>query len=119
VFPVFLLPQSVRKFRNAIHCADDQAAGIQHVLRPELLLGPSITRVEFNAEKVSDIAIDAVADLSQQVSLFVKHPYLGLQRDGILDLKTGAGQRNVLEIRYALADSSGLVSPLDIDHVRA
>jgi hypothetical protein len=89
------------------------------MLRPELSLGPTITGVEFNAEKVPNLPIDAVADFPQKVAFFVKDPYLGLQRDGILDLKTGAGQRNVLEIRYALADSSGLVSPLDIDHVRA
>jgi len=117
VFRVFLL--SVRKLRNAIHRAYDQPTGIQHMLRPELLLGPSIAGVELNSEKVADIPIDAVADLSHEVSFFVKHPYLGLKRDGILDLKTGAGQRNVLKIRQALADSSGLVPPLDVDHVRA
>src|SRR5260370_31446737 len=111
--------KSVDELRNAIHRGDEQASGIQHMLRPELLLGPSITGVEFNAEKVSDIPIDAVTDFPQEVAFSVKHPYLGLQRDGVFDLKTGAGQGNVLEIRYALSDSSRLVPPLDIDHDRA
>ena len=109
----------VGKLRNAIHGAYDQPAGIQHMLRPELLLGPSIAGVELNSEKVADIPIDAVADLPQEVALLVKDPYLSLKRDRILDLKTSARQRNVLKVRQALADSSGLVPPLDIDHVRA
>jgi len=89
------------------------------VLGPEVTSGPAAARLEFDSQEISDLAIDAITDLSHQFALRIADAYVSLERDGLIELKTRSGKRDVFEISDALAHGAGFVLPVDIHHVRA
>jgi hypothetical protein len=108
----------IREFGGAIYAADDQAAGIQEVLGLKVPRRPLATRLKFDPQEVSDLAIHTVSNFAEQFSLGIADAKVGLQRDGLIELKTRSGERNIFQIGYSFANAPGLVLPLDIHHIR-
>jgi hypothetical protein len=98
--------------------ADNQTPGIQKVLRLKVSGGPSATRIEFDPQEVSNLAVHTVPNLAEQFSLGIADAKVGLQRDRLVELKTRSRQRDVFQIGYSFANAPGLVLPLDIHHIR-
>ena len=85
----------------------------------KVLCRPPAARIELDAEEVADFPVHAVANLAHKFAFRIADPHIGLQRDGLIELKTGARKRDILEIRDTLAEAAALVFPLDVHHVRA
>jgi hypothetical protein len=98
--------------------ADNQTPGIQKVLRLKVSGGPSATRIEFDPQEVSNLAVHTVPNLAEQLSLGVADTKIGLQGNRLVELKTRSRQRDVFQIGYSFANAPGLVLPLDIHHIR-
>jgi hypothetical protein len=98
--------------------ADHQTPGIKEVLGLKMTGRPPASRLKFDAEEVSDLSVDTVSNFAHQLAFRVGNAKVGLQRDGLIELKTCAGKRNIFQIRYSSANAPGLVLPLDIHHIR-
>ena len=88
------------------------------MLRLEVAGGPSASRVKFDAKKITDFPIHTVANLAQELAFGIADAQVGLQRDGLVELETGAGKRNVFQVSHAPAHAPRLVLPVDIYHIR-
>ena len=84
----------------------------------EMPLRPLTSRLEFNSQEVTDLAIDAIPNLTCELAIGINDPNIGLQRNGLIELQAGAGKRNVLQIGDAPPDPADVVFPLDVYHVR-
>jgi hypothetical protein len=108
----------VGEFRSTIDAADYQAPGVQQMLGLKMPRGPLAARFKFDAQEVPNLAVHTVPDFARKLAFGVVDAKFGLQRDGLVELKTGSGKRNVFQIRYPFSDAPGLVLPLDIYHIR-
>jgi hypothetical protein len=88
------------------------------MLGPETSLGPAVSGVEFNAQKVTDFPKNAVFDPAYQFSARIRDADGGAQRNRALYLKARARKRNVFQIGDAPAVAVILVPPLDIHQIR-
>ncbi len=98
--------------------ADNQAPGIQKVLRLKVSGGPFTTRIELDPQEVSNLAIHTITNLAEQFAFGIADAQVSLQRDRLVELKTGSRPRDVFQIGYSFANAPGLVLPLDIHHIR-
>jgi hypothetical protein len=103
---------------SAIDAANQQPARIEQMLRFEVAGGPSAARIEFDAKKITDLPIHTVANLTEELPFGIADTQVGLQRDGLVELETGAGKRNILKVSYAPVNAPRLVLPVDIHHIR-
>ena len=112
-------PTLVGEFGRAIHAADYEAARIEQVLRLEIAGRPAAAGLEFDTQEIADLAINAIAHLAEQLAFGVADAYIGLKRNGLVELETGARERNVFKVRDTPTDAAGLVLPVHVHHVRA
>jgi hypothetical protein len=112
------LAGSVRQLCGAIDTAEDQAPGIEKVLRLKVSRGPLATGIEFNAQEISNLAVHTIPNFADKLAFGVADAKVGLQRDRLVELKTGSGKRDVFQIGHTFANAPGLVLPLDIHHIR-
>jgi hypothetical protein len=89
------------------------------MLGPEVPLGPAASRLELDAEKVPDLAKYTVLHFADQFAVGIADLIAGTKGDGTVHLKTGARERDVLEIGYASACTAGRILPLDVHDIRA
>jgi hypothetical protein len=88
------------------------------VLRLKVPRGPPATGVKFDAQEVPNLAVHTVPNFAYELALGVADAKIGLERDGLVELKTGPGKRDVLQVGDTLAKTPGLVLPLDVHHIR-
>lgn len=96
-----------------------QAAGIDQVLGTELAHGPSETRAELDAEKVTYFTINAIADATLQFSLWIADVKRCVERDRLIHLDAGSRDGDIFQVGDRTTQLAGLILPLDIDEVRA
>jgi hypothetical protein len=84
----------------------------------EVAGGPSAAGVKLDAQKVPDFPKHTVANFARKLAFGITDAQIRLQGDGLVELETGAGKRNVFQVGYALAHAPGLVLPQDIHHIR-
>jgi hypothetical protein len=89
------------------------------MLRPEVALRPAATRIELDAQKVPDLAEDAITHLAAQFSRGIADPHRGLHRYRAIHLQARSGQGDVFEIRHTPDVAASLVFPLHVHEVRA
>jgi len=88
------------------------------MLRLKVSRGPPASRVKFDPKEVSDLAVDTIPNFADKLTLGIADAKVGLQRDGLVELKTRAGKRDIFQIGHSLADAPGLVLPKDVHHIR-
>ncbi len=88
------------------------------MLRPEVPGGPPEAWLKFHAQEVPDFPIHTVPDLAHQFALGVANSKVGLQRDWLVELEAGPGERDVFQISHSFAKAPGFVLPLNIHHIR-
>jgi hypothetical protein len=88
------------------------------MLRPEVASGPFAARFKFDAQEIPYLPVNAVPNLAGKLAFGVVDAQVGLQRDGLVELKARAGKRYVLQIGHSFANAPGFVLPLDIHHIR-
>jgi hypothetical protein len=103
---------------SAIDAANHESAGIEKVLGLKVSRGPPATRVKFDAQEVPDLAVHTVPNFAYELALGVTDAKISLERDRLVELETGAGKRDVLQIGDTLAKAPGLILPLDVHHIR-
>jgi hypothetical protein len=108
----------VGQLRSPIDAANHQAPGIEHMLRLKVPRGPLAIGVKFHSQEVPDFPVHAVPNFAHKLTLGVVNAKVGLQRDGLIELKTRTGQRDVFQIGHTFPNAPGLVLPLDIHHIR-
>jgi hypothetical protein len=84
------------------------------MLRPKGALRPAEARLELDSEEVSYLPVNAVAYASLQLALRIADLKSSLQRNRIVYLHAGAGERNVFQIGNRTPDSPVLVLPSDV-----
>ena len=109
---------SVRQLRGAIDAPYHQAPGIKEVLWFKVPRRPLATGFEFDTQEVSDLAVHTIPNFAQELAFGVADAKVGLQRDGLVELKTRSGKRDVFQIGHSFANAPGFVLPLDIHHIR-
>jgi hypothetical protein len=108
----------IGELRGAIDAANHQAPGIEKVLRLKVSRGPLATGVKFDAQEVPDLAVHTIPNFAYELTLGVADAKISLERDGLVELKTGSGKRDIFQIGDTLAKTPGLVLPLDVHHIR-
>ena len=83
-----------------------------------MTLGPPVAGFELDSEKVSDFAINTVLNDAQELSIGVAHPERRSLRDGPVELQTGAGKRDIFQIRNSTTGPPAVVLPLHVHQVR-
>jgi hypothetical protein len=79
---------------------------------------PFTTRLKFDPQEVTDLAVHAVPDFSRELPLGIGDAKVGLKRNRLVELKTRSRKRDVLQICHSLANATRLVLPLDVHHIR-
>ncbi len=97
----------------------DEFAGIHQMLRTEMLGGPPAAFLEFNSEKITAVAENAVSHRADQLAIPVGHGDASPRRDPRLCLKAYAGKRDILQICYMPLLTPRRVLPNGLDQVSA
>jgi hypothetical protein len=77
---------------RALDAADHQSPGIQQVLRLKVASGPLATRVKLDTQEVSNLAVHTVPYFADKLAFGIADAKVGLQRNGLIELKTGTGK---------------------------
>ena len=85
--------------------------------RLELALGPLAAGFELDADKETDITVDAVADLTDIVALRAADGQDRIQRDLGIHLDANSGRRDIFEIGDHLLQPTRVVTPVDLDEI--
>jgi hypothetical protein len=90
----------------------NQPARIEEVLRAVIAQGPAVVRVEFDAKEVPDFAKHTVAYDTDEFTFGVGHTDLGAERDGLVNLDTGARERDIFQVGDNAPPLAGWVHPV-------
>src|SRR5260370_21627022 len=88
------------------------------MLRLEVLLGPFRAWLEFNTQKITDLAKNAVAHDASQLALRVSDAQGSLEWYRTVRLQRSAGQGNVFQMSHGTAGPSPPFPPPPPAHVR-
>src|SRR5271165_2329947 len=89
------------------------------MLRLEIARRPAASGLELDAQEVADLAVHAIAHFAEQLAFGIADANVGLQGNGLVELETSAGQRNILEIGDTFSDASRFIFPVHVNHVGA
>ena len=97
----------------------DELSGIDQMLRLKVVSGPLTSLFKLDAEKISAISEDAIADRSDKLAIAIIYSDISAGYDRIFKLETNSGKGNILQIGNAAALHARTIAPDHLDQVRA
>ena len=88
------------------------------MLRAEAALRPTAAVIEFDAEKIADLAEYTVFNLSAEFSTGIRNVDRSAERNRPIYLQTRARKRDVFQIGDTVAGTAILVLPVNVDQIR-
>ncbi len=97
----------------------DKLAGIDQMLGPEVLSGPLTSLFELDAQKISTISENAIADRPHKLAIAIVHSNIRAGYDRVFDLETNSGKGNIFQIGNPAALHARTIAPDHLYQVRA